>query len=133
MSKVNHRIAPFVLFLISAFLALPATNCAHFPPPGPVVSCLEELGESAVKDVATRIFTIIDNGVSLDQTEAQILAVLTSEAISVAPGVWRCAMQFVSNPDNPKSSNLKSLGPNVATRATAAAIAADYLHQHPSP
>lgn len=94
-----------------------------------MVSCLEKLGEAVVKQAIDKIYSVIDTGTAGNWTEARIIAALAAAGIDMAPEIWQCAMLFVANPPpNPPVG----VGPKTATKAIAAAIAADYLAAHPA-
>lgn len=106
------------------------TACAHVnPTPSNGLACLATVGEAAANDAIAKIYSIIDNGTSANDTEAQILAALKDAAVAYAPDVWKCALEFVANPDSAaKADSTKSLSPTVATKSAAAAIANDFLN-----
>ena len=113
-------------YLVLASLSL-GLACGHVHP-GPVLSCLEQLAPGLLHDAVTEIYAVIEAGITGGDTEATILAALANLSLRFGPDIYHCAMQFVSAPDVGPEDLKAARGPNATA---AAAIAAEYLAEHP--
>lgn len=130
--------APFALFLLAAFLAVPA--CHPVPPvvtptvdadAGTVaipVSCVTGVTQQAIADAQQRAITIIAAGVTSGFTVAAIVGSLEALALDIAPNALACALQYLGIKLDYDAQHATGL--QAQQKAAESAVARAYLKKH---